>query len=164
MRCIEIDVHDGPKDEPIVTHGLTLCTTVRFEEVIQALVETAFATSDLPIIISLEMHCSHKQQVRCAALMCSLLGDALLQHTDVWGIDRALLTPRGLLRKVIVKSKLPPDWMVDRYGTGARDPVAPAPADVAPSVEPPPAWASTISASVSMRAWMCTCFMLPWKL
>ena len=93
----------------------------------QALLEAAFVTSELPVIVSLEMHCCHKQQGRCAALMRAILGGSLLLHEEVWALERTSLTPRGLLRKVIVKSKLPPDWMVDRYADAAAGEATPPP-------------------------------------
>jgi hypothetical protein len=40
--------------------------------------ESAFTTSQLPVILSLEMHCSPRQQHRLAEMMVSHFGDALL--------------------------------------------------------------------------------------
>ena len=50
-RCIEIDCWDGEDGEPDVTHGKTLCTRCKFEDVLQAVNECAFAASPLPIFI-----------------------------------------------------------------------------------------------------------------
>eukprot|EP00966_Prymnesium_polylepis_P178825 4140676-Prymnesium_polylepis.1 len=54
-RSIEIDCWDGDDGEPMVTHGRTLCTRVKFELVVQAIADTAFVTSPLPVSISLEV-------------------------------------------------------------------------------------------------------------
>ena len=65
-RSIELDCWDGPNNEPLITHGPThicFCTTILFADVIQAVAETAFITSDFPVILSFENHCSQKQQV-----------------------------------------------------------------------------------------------------
>ncbi|KAL1507309.1 hypothetical protein AB1Y20_008155 [Prymnesium parvum] len=80
-RCIEIDCWDG-KNGPVVTHGNTFCTKVSFQDVAFAIGECAFVSSQLPIIISLEMHCSVKQQKQIADLLVSEFGDALLPLDD----------------------------------------------------------------------------------
>ena len=40
--------------------------------------DAAFVTSPLPVVISLEMHCSRPQQVRVADILRETLGDQLL--------------------------------------------------------------------------------------
>ena len=57
-RCIEIDCWDGPNNEPKVTHGYTLTSSLQFKEVVVAINEVAFQNNPYPIILSLEMHCS----------------------------------------------------------------------------------------------------------
>eukprot|EP00966_Prymnesium_polylepis_P044063 1021471-Prymnesium_polylepis.1 len=52
-----------------------------FDEVAKAIGQCAFVTSDLPVILSLEMHCSPRMQYQLAQMM--------VQH-----IDAALLTVR----------------------------------------------------------------------
>lgn len=57
-RCIELDCHeDETSDEPIITHGRTLCTKILFSDAINAINESAFKTSIYPIILSFENHC-----------------------------------------------------------------------------------------------------------
>ena len=49
-RSLELDCWDGENDEPIITHGHTLCTTVTVDSVAQAIRAHAFATSPLPVV------------------------------------------------------------------------------------------------------------------
>jgi len=58
-RCVEIDCWDGPNGEPIVYHGYTLTTKIKFEDVIKTIAEKAFQLSEFPLILSLEVHCSY---------------------------------------------------------------------------------------------------------
>ena len=60
-RCIEIDVWDGHDGEPIVTHGHTLTSKIKFEEVVETIKDYGFIINEFPIIISLELHCTEKQ-------------------------------------------------------------------------------------------------------
>ena len=63
-RSVELDCWDGDNGEPLITHGMTLCTKVSFESVVEAIRDKAFVTSSLPVSLSLEMHCSRPQQKR----------------------------------------------------------------------------------------------------
>jgi hypothetical protein len=58
--------------------GRTFCTVISFKEVVKAIAEVAFVTSDLPVLLSLEMHCSPKQQNRIAHAMVEAFGTMLL--------------------------------------------------------------------------------------
>ena len=78
-RSVELDCWDGDNGEPDVKHGFTLCTKVPFDECVQAIAECAFATCDLPVILSLEMHCSVPQQSQIAESLCRHLGDQLVR-------------------------------------------------------------------------------------
>eukprot|EP00965_Chrysotila_dentata_P219607 6191240-Pleurochrysis_carterae.AAC.3 len=66
-RCLEIDIWDGPKGEPEVTHGYTLVTREKLRRVAVAIREEAFRTSELPVILSLDVKASTKQQARFSA-------------------------------------------------------------------------------------------------
>ena len=57
-RCIELDCWDGKVDEePIITHGKAMCTDILFKDVIYAIRDCAFVTSEFPVILSFENHC-----------------------------------------------------------------------------------------------------------
>eukprot|EP00966_Prymnesium_polylepis_P056273 1301956-Prymnesium_polylepis.2 len=65
----------------MVTHGHTFCTTITFEEVAKAIGEFAFVNHELPVVLSLEMHCGPKQQQKLAKHLADNTGQALLRVT-----------------------------------------------------------------------------------
>ncbi|XP_048868375.1 1-phosphatidylinositol 4,5-bisphosphate phosphodiesterase delta-1-like isoform X3 [Brienomyrus brachyistius] len=77
-RCVELDCWDGSEGEPVIYHGYTLTSKILFKDVIKAIKEYAFKTSEYPVILSLENHCSMEQQKIMAEHLTSILGDALL--------------------------------------------------------------------------------------
>uniref|UniRef100_A0A669Q4T0 Phosphoinositide phospholipase C n=1 Tax=Phasianus colchicus TaxID=9054 RepID=A0A669Q4T0_PHACC len=80
-RCLEIDCWDGSNNDPVVYHGHTLTSKLSFSSVIHAVDKYAFAASDYPVVLSLENHCSPKQQERMAQYLLNILGDKLLTST-----------------------------------------------------------------------------------
>ncbi|KAH0621877.1 hypothetical protein JD844_023585 [Phrynosoma platyrhinos] len=81
-RCVELDCWDGKGEdqEPIITHGKAMCTDILFKDVIQAIKETAFVTSDYPVILSFENHCSKYQQYKMSKYCEDIFGDFLLKQ------------------------------------------------------------------------------------
>ncbi|CAB1330821.1 unnamed protein product [Coregonus sp. 'balchen'] len=67
-RCLELDCWKGkPPDEEPITHGFTMTTKILFKDVIEAIPESAFKTSQYPVILSFENHIdSVKQQEKMA--------------------------------------------------------------------------------------------------
>ncbi|KKA26628.1 hypothetical protein TD95_002934 [Thielaviopsis punctulata] len=96
----------APLPEPRVLHGYTLTKAISFREVCQAIKETAFVTSDLPVIVSLEVHCSDIQQQSMVNIMKTTWGDMLL--TPPAEEPTALPAPGDLRNKLIVKVKYSP--------------------------------------------------------
>ncbi|OQR83471.1 phospholipase C-eta2 [Achlya hypogyna] len=101
-RCVEIDTWDGDDGEPIVYHGHTLTTKIKFADVIEAIHAHAFTTSPFPVILSLENHCSEPQQIKMAQIMSKVFGTTLY-YTDP-GSD-ALPSPAALQGRILLKGK-----------------------------------------------------------
>lgn len=57
-----------------------MCTDILFKDVIYAVRDTAFVTSEYPVILSFENHCSKKQQYKLAKYCDEILGDLLLRE------------------------------------------------------------------------------------
>lgn len=55
---------------------------VRFEDVIIAVAETAFITSPYPVSLSLENHCSLRQQARMHVYMRKYFGGETTRHAS----------------------------------------------------------------------------------
>ncbi|XP_031721784.1 1-phosphatidylinositol 4,5-bisphosphate phosphodiesterase beta-4 [Anarrhichthys ocellatus] len=109
-RCVELDCWDGKGEdqEPIITHGKAMCTDILFKDVIQAIKETAFVTSDYPVILSFENHCSKPQQYKMAKYCEETFGEFLLkQPLENYPIEsgRPLPSPNELKRKILIKNK-----------------------------------------------------------
>ncbi|XP_034383357.1 1-phosphatidylinositol 4,5-bisphosphate phosphodiesterase beta-4-like isoform X2 [Cyclopterus lumpus] len=109
-RCVELDCWDGKGEdqEPIITHGKAMCTDILFKDVIQAIKETAFVTSDYPVILSFENHCSKPQQYKMSKYCEEIFGEFLLkQPLENYPIEagRPLPSPNDLKRKILIKNK-----------------------------------------------------------
>ncbi|NXW06595.1 PLCB4 phosphodiesterase, partial [Fregetta grallaria] len=91
-RCVELDCWDGKGEdqEPIITHGKAMCTDILFKDVIQAIKETAFVTSEYPVILSFENHCRY-----IVPIFIYFILDP----------GKALPSPNDLKRKILIKNK-----------------------------------------------------------
>nr|XP_012788858.1 unnamed protein product [Sorex araneus] len=103
-RCLEIDCWDGSQNEPIVYHGYTLTSKILFKTVIQSIQKYAFISSEYPVVLSLENHCSPPQQEVMADNLQSTFGEALLCDVLEDFPDR-LPSPEALKFKILVKNK-----------------------------------------------------------
>lgn len=88
-RCVEIDAwdHEENPDEPKVTHGYTLASSIPFRSVCEAIrdvvneeagVHAVSEAHAAPIMLSLENHCGAHGQMRLATIMREVWGDRLL--------------------------------------------------------------------------------------
>ncbi|XP_023081959.1 1-phosphatidylinositol 4,5-bisphosphate phosphodiesterase zeta-1 isoform X1 [Piliocolobus tephrosceles] len=103
-RCLEIDCWDGAQNEPVVYHGYTLTSKLLFKTVIQAIHKYAFMTSDYPVVLSLENHCSPAQQEIMADILQTTFGESLLSDM-LADFPDTLPSPEALKFKVLVKNK-----------------------------------------------------------
>ncbi|XP_026158283.1 1-phosphatidylinositol 4,5-bisphosphate phosphodiesterase beta-2 [Mastacembelus armatus] len=110
-RCLELDCWKGkpPDEEPIITHGFTMTTEILFKDVIEAIAESAFKTSQYPVILSFENHVdSVKQQEKMANYCKTIFGDALLtEPLEKYPLKpgHQIPSPSELLGKVLIKNK-----------------------------------------------------------
>lgn len=107
-RCIELDCWDGPDGTPFIYHGHTLTTKIRFMDVLRTIKEHAFATSEYPVILSIEDNCSLPQQRRMATAFQDVFGDMLLVQ-PLEKNETALPSPHDLRRKILLKHKKLPE-------------------------------------------------------
>uniref|UniRef100_A0A672F8M3 Phosphoinositide phospholipase C n=1 Tax=Salarias fasciatus TaxID=181472 RepID=A0A672F8M3_SALFA len=100
-RCVELDCWEGP-GEPIITHGWTRTTKIKFEDVVKAINEHAFVTSDFPLILSIEEHCPLEQQRQMARIFRDVFGTKLLCEA-VEQLAEQLPSPTQLKGRIILK-------------------------------------------------------------
>ncbi|CAF3658430.1 unnamed protein product [Fusarium graminearum] len=93
--------------EPRVLHGFTMTKEVSFRNVCETVREYAFTTSELPLIVSLEVHCSPLQQNTMVDIMKETWSDYLLEEPEC---DPAHLpSPHELRKKILIKVKYVPE-------------------------------------------------------
>lgn len=107
-RCIELDCWDGPENMPLIFHGHTFTTKIKFRDVIQTIKEHAFDVSEYPVILSIEQNCSLPQQRKMAQAMQEVFGDTLLIQ-QIEKNEIQLPSPYQLRRRIILKHKKLPE-------------------------------------------------------
>ncbi|KAH8667098.1 PLC-like phosphodiesterase [Xylariales sp. PMI_506] len=92
--------------EPRVLHGYTLTKEVSFRHVCEAIKENAFTVTELPLIVSLEVHCNAEQQQAMVNIMNQVWEGLLLPppHDNT----KVLPSPADLKHKILVKVKYAP--------------------------------------------------------
>ncbi|XP_069740315.1 1-phosphatidylinositol 4,5-bisphosphate phosphodiesterase gamma-1 [Narcine bancroftii] len=103
-RCIELDCWDGPEGMPVIYHGHTLTSKIKFNDVLATIKEHAFVTSEYPVILSIEDHCSILQQRNMANAFKKVFGDMLVTKPVDIAAD-GLPSPNQLRRKFLIKHK-----------------------------------------------------------
>ncbi|XP_067622681.1 1-phosphatidylinositol 4,5-bisphosphate phosphodiesterase classes I and II isoform X4 [Eurosta solidaginis] len=107
-RCVELDFWNGRTDEPVIVHGYTLVPEINARDALEAIAETAFKTSEFPVILSFENHCNPRQQAKIANYCREIFGEMLLDKPlDSHPLEpNTDLPPPSLLkRKIIIKNK-----------------------------------------------------------
>ncbi|MFT7813995.1 1-phosphatidylinositol 4,5-bisphosphate phosphodiesterase gamma-2 isoform X1 [Arapaima gigas] len=103
-RCIELDCWDGPNGDPIIYHGKTMTTKIKFVDVVKAINDHAFVASEYPVVLSIEEHCCIEQQEKMADIFIKVFKDKLLT-ASVEPMADQLPTPTQLKGKIILKHK-----------------------------------------------------------
>lgn len=99
-RVIELDIWDR-KDEVVVTHGGTLTTKTPLKKFVKAIAEHAFVASSLPVILTLENHCSAKGQLLVAMTLQKYLGGQLYVPTE-----GEMVTPYRMRGRILLRDKV----------------------------------------------------------
>uniref|UniRef100_A0A671KIU2 Phosphoinositide phospholipase C n=1 Tax=Sinocyclocheilus anshuiensis TaxID=1608454 RepID=A0A671KIU2_9TELE len=107
-RSVELDCWDGDDGMPVIYHGHTLTTKIPFKDVVEAINRSAFVNSEMPVILSIENHCSLPQQRKMAEIFKTVCGEKLvtkfLFESDF--ADEPLLpSPLQLRGKILLKNK-----------------------------------------------------------
>ncbi|XP_043120316.1 1-phosphatidylinositol 4,5-bisphosphate phosphodiesterase gamma-2 isoform X2 [Puntigrus tetrazona] len=100
-RCIELDCWNGP-EEPVIYHGRTMTSKIKFKDVVKAINDHAFITSEYPVVLSLEQHCDIKQQKMMAQILQDIFQDKLLTE-PLEPEAEDLPSPNQLKGKIIIK-------------------------------------------------------------
>ncbi|KAK6000084.1 hypothetical protein QM012_004072 [Aureobasidium pullulans] len=93
------------KGEPRVLHGHTATKEISFRAVCATIRDYAFATSDLPLIVSLEVHTCPAQQQIMVDIIRDLWAPYLVELNAVTGHEISLPTLESLRKKILIKVK-----------------------------------------------------------
>ncbi|EME87741.1 uncharacterized protein MYCFIDRAFT_123997, partial [Pseudocercospora fijiensis CIRAD86] len=99
---------DSGRSEPVVYHGYTATTEIPFRAVCATVRDYAFRSSDLPLIVSLEVHCSPSQQEIVVELMNDYWGAFLERIPENFSDTTPLPSLNSLRKKILVKVKYTP--------------------------------------------------------
>jgi phosphatidylinositol phospholipase C delta len=92
--------------EPLVLHGWTLTAPVGFRDVCKTIRETAFQTSNLPVIVSLEVHANLEQQEVMVNIMKEEWKGYLVDEAQpTCNPEERLPRLEELLNKILIKVK-----------------------------------------------------------
>lgn len=119
--------------EPRVLHGHTLTKGTTFREICYAIRDSAFVASDLPLVISLEVHASLEQQQTMVDIMLEAWKGLLV---DAPPDDGKLPSLADLKKKILIKSKCIPFSAEDEKPEG--ESLTPQKSDDKSSGEQPP--------------------------
>ncbi len=93
------------RNEPRVLHGHTATKEVAFRDVCRVIRDYAFRSSDLPLIVSLEVHCDAAQQQIMVEIMNDYWKPYLISPPAEFSDDTPLPSLEGLKKKILIKVK-----------------------------------------------------------
>ena len=100
-----MDCWDGIDGEPVIYHGWTLTSKLKFKDVLtDAIKPYAFQSSPYPVILSIENHCSKEQQDKMAEHFVNIFDDLLYKEP----VDKSLAklpSPEFFKNKILIKAK-----------------------------------------------------------
>ncbi|XP_056153961.1 inactive phospholipase C-like protein 2 [Lampris incognitus] len=109
-RCVELDLWDGPDEEPVVYTGHSLTSPLVLACVLEAIGKFAFVASEYPLILCIENHCSLQQQKAVLQHLVRILGEKLYMDPPVEG-EWYLPAPHSLRGRILLKGKkLGSEW------------------------------------------------------
>uniref|UniRef100_A0A3Q1B1E9 Phosphoinositide phospholipase C n=1 Tax=Amphiprion ocellaris TaxID=80972 RepID=A0A3Q1B1E9_AMPOC len=107
-RSVELDCWDGDDGMPVIYHGHTLTTKIPFKDVVEAINRAAFVNSDMPVVLSIENHCSLPQQRKMAEIFKTVFGERLVTRflfESDFSDDPHLPSPLQLRGRILLKNK-----------------------------------------------------------
>ena len=96
------------REEPRVLHGHTATKEIAFRDVCSVIRDYAFRTSDLPLIVSLEVHCTHEQQDIMVEIMTDYWRQYLVPMPKDFSDQTPLPSLNEMRRKILIKVKYSP--------------------------------------------------------
>lgn len=111
-KCLELDCWDGDEktSKAVVYHGFTLTSKILFRDICLVVKSYVDANpSTLPVILSLENHCSHPFQKVIAQDMQEIFGSLLFVPSEKQIGTNELPSPGSLRGRILVKGKRPPE-------------------------------------------------------
>ena len=82
-RLVELDCYNGSGDDIIITHGYTLVSKLKLDDILKELKENAFTNSPMPVILSIENHLGEHHQNILAKKLQEILGDLYIFPSEV---------------------------------------------------------------------------------
>uniref|UniRef100_H0VC98 Phosphoinositide phospholipase C n=1 Tax=Cavia porcellus TaxID=10141 RepID=H0VC98_CAVPO len=107
-RSVELDVWDGPDNEPVIYTGHTMTSQIVFRSVIDIINKYAFFASEYPLILCLENHCSIKQQKVMVQHMKKILGEKL--YTTSPNVEESYLPSPDKLSSNCSEAEMSQRW------------------------------------------------------
>uniref|UniRef100_UPI00398F314F inactive phospholipase C-like protein 1 n=1 Tax=Pristiophorus japonicus TaxID=55135 RepID=UPI00398F314F len=103
-RSIELDVYNGPNNEPVVGNRNNVTTPITFHNVIEVINKYAFVASEYPLILCLRNHCTVGQQ-RVMAQKMKIIFENKIFTEPPNSAESYLPPPEKMKRKIILKGK-----------------------------------------------------------